>query len=99
MEAIKLFDWNCKEGEFESCYHAASHYLNPERNDRNPRLAIEYLEKACHRSHAPSCFNLAVMYRRGDTDVPKNPELFEKYKDMTNKLVKQSGSLSGKKAA
>lgn len=96
---MKLFDWSCKEGEYESCYHAASHYLNPERSDRNPPLAIDYLEKACHRNHAPSCFNLAVMYRTGDKGVPKNAELFEKYKDITNKLVKQSGSLSGKKAA
>jgi hypothetical protein len=27
-EALQLLDWSCKEGEYESCYFAGSHYLN-----------------------------------------------------------------------
>jgi hypothetical protein len=36
-EAMKLFDWACKEGEVDSCYFAAGHHLNPGK----------YLEASC----------------------------------------------------
>lgn len=29
------------------------------------------LEKGCARSYGPACFNLAVMYKKGDDGVPK----------------------------
>lgn len=29
------------------------------------------LEKGCARSYGPACFNLAVMYKKGDEGVPK----------------------------
>lgn len=77
----------------------ASHYIDPNRADRDPLKAIPYLEKSCSSNHAPSCFNLAVLYNKGDTKVPPNKELFEKYKETTNKLVGQLGAVSGKKKA
>lgn len=186
--AMKLFEKTCDDGEYESCYHAASHYIDPsklfnnqiffslslclfvfnsvvifclfldclfsflfafflfisvflyffsshlfyyissdvfpfipsfisfvyffriilliplfllllERTDRDPKKAIGLLERACNSSHAPSCYNLAVMYKSGDIGVPKNDAEFEKYKDITNRLIKQFGGLHSKKTA
>ena len=39
------------------------------------------------------------MYNHGDTNVPKDIEKFEKFKDITMKLVQQYGSMGGKKVA
>lgn len=70
-----------------------------ESSDRDPVKAINYLQKSCAANHAPSCFNLAVLYRKGDTKVPVDMKLFEEYKALTEKLVSQYGGLSGKKTA
>jgi hypothetical protein len=39
------------------------------------------------------------MYNHGDTDVPKDNEKFEKFKEATLNLVKQYGSIGGKRVA
>ncbi len=72
--------------------------LSVENPERNPSVAAEYYKKSCNANHAPSCYNLAVLYRNGDTGIEKNEKEFEKYKDMTNKLVKQYGGLTGTRA-
>jgi hypothetical protein len=36
-----------------------------------------------------------VLYNKGDVGVPKNPELFEKYKEKTTQLVELVGGLGG----
>lgn len=92
-----MFDWACKEGEIDSCYFAAGHHIAHHNAERNPKLAIDYFERSCKSNHAPSCYNLAVLYRNGDIGVDKDTEKFEHYKDITNKLVKQVGGLGGKK--
>jgi TPR repeat protein len=69
--------------------------LLTENPARDPLKAIPCLQRACENNHAPSCFNLAVLYNKGDTGVPKNPELFEKYKEKTTQLVELVGGLGG----
>ena len=44
-------------------------------------------------NHAPSCYNLAVMYKKGDVGIPPDEKRFEEFKDITNKLVEQYGGL------
>ena len=50
-------------------------------------------------NHGPSCFNLAVIFNKGDAGVPANPELFQKYKDRTEELVEIHGGLKSHKFA
>jgi len=92
---------NCRKGEHDSCYFAGTFYINPDlpEKQRNPPLAIQYLDKSCTGNHGPSCFNLAVMYNKGDKGVQKDTNLFEHYRDKTNELVKQRGSLLGNKTS
>lgn len=70
-----------------------------ETPDRDPAKAVKYLQKSCASNHAPSCFNLAVLYRKGDINVQPDQKLFEEYKRLTERLVAQYGGLSGKKTA
>jgi len=58
---------------------------------RNPKRAEELLLKSCDRSHAPSCFNLAVMYNMGDDGVNRNQKKSEEFQNKTQKLVKVFG--------
>ncbi len=70
---------------------------NTESGDRNPALAIQYLQKSCASNHAPSCFNLAVLYKKGDTNVNPDEAKFEEFKKLTETLVAKYGGLSGKR--
>ena len=70
-----------------------------EEAQRNPKKAVGLLEKACKSNHAPSCFNLAVLYKNGDEGVTKSEALFEQYKARTNELVKLYGAVSGQRAS
>ena len=66
---------------------------NPQRN---PVKAMEHLRRACEGNHAPSCYNLAIMFKKGDTGVQPDPELFEKFKVRTEELVEMAkGQLTG----
>lgn len=94
-KALKLFEWACDQGENDSCYFVGSHYLKKDNPERDPIKSIEHLERGCRTNHAPSCYNLAVLYKNGDTGVPQNNEQFEKYKELTTTLVQQYGGLSG----
>ena len=99
QDALKLLEKNCQAGEFESCYFTGSHYLNPNVIDRNPSRAISLLERSCDGNHASSCFNLAVLYKKGDVGVPADAEKFAHYQKKTKELVKVYGSLGGQKMA
>ena len=66
---------------------------------RNPKKAEHYLLKSCDMNHAASCFNLAVMYKNGDTGINADAEKFEVFKQKTLELKKIYGSLSGTKKA
>ena len=79
-----------------TCGLTASLVFRTDNPARNPAKAIEFLTRSCHNNHAPSCFQLGVLFNKGDTGVPKNAELFEKYRAKTEDLVAQAGgSLSG----
>ena len=102
--AIKLLDKNCENGDIESCYFAASHYMKKDApaSQRNPAKAVPMLERGCSKNHGPSCFNLAVMFKNGDVGVPASEDKHEEYKARTEELVKQYGGfggLKGRKAA
>lgn len=61
---------------------------------RDPKRAEELLKSACRTgAHAPSCFNLAVMYQNGDDGVPASPEKAEEYKKKTEQAVQTLGGL------
>lgn len=59
---------------------------------REPRKAIDYLERSCDKDYGPSCFNLAVLYRKGDVGVETNETLFEKYKLRAKETLKTESS-------
>mmetsp|Transcript_30397 Transcript_30397/g.39232 ORF Transcript_30397/g.39232 Transcript_30397/m.39232 type:complete len:221 (-) Transcript_30397:103-765(-) len=99
-KAHQLLDDACKESDPQSCYLLANQLLKTTVENRDPARAKSLLEVSCDRGHAPSCFNLAVMYKNGDTGVPSNQEKFKEYKNITEVLVKQAGgSLQGIKKA
>lgn len=61
---------------------------------RDPKRAENLLRNACRTgAHAPSCFNLAVMYENGDDGVPADPEKADEYKKKTEKAVQTLGGL------
>ena len=64
---------------------------------RNPAKAITYLERACSANHAPSCYNLAVLFKKGDKGVEPDQKKFEEFRDRTNTLITQFGGISGRK--
>ena len=96
-EGLKIFEEACKEGNSDSCHIAGSHFISPKHSDRNPLKAVEYLGKSCQKNHAKSCYNLAVLYRNGDTGIERNQEKFEEFKEKTNRLAKLYGGLDGKR--
>jgi hypothetical protein len=46
-------------------YITGSHFLKKDIQDRNPKKAVSLLENSCNANHAPSCFNLAVLFKKG----------------------------------
>mmetsp|Transcript_1765 Transcript_1765/g.5154 ORF Transcript_1765/g.5154 Transcript_1765/m.5154 type:complete len:374 (+) Transcript_1765:107-1228(+) len=60
---------------------------------RDPPRAASLLNKGCDRGHAPSCYNLAVMYTQGDDGVPQSDEKAEVYKKKTEEHVDMFGGL------
>jgi len=98
---IIVLEKACMDGELDSCYFAGTHYINKQTSDtyRSPVNAAELLTKACDSNHAPSCFNLAVMYKHGDTGVTPDPAKYESYRQKTQALVGETGSLKGTKTA
>ena len=99
--AIKVLEKACGDGELDSCYFAGTHYINKETSSayRNPAKAAALLKTACNSNHAPSCYNLAVLYKHGDTDVPPDLAQHESYRLKTQALVGENGSLKGTKTA
>jgi len=59
---------------------------------RDPIKARDLLDLACmQRGHAPSCYNLAVMYSLGDDGIPKDEEKAEEYQKKTEEFVEKFG--------
>ena len=63
---------------------------------RDPKRAEQLLLAACATgAHAPSCFNLAVMYDNGDDGVPVDKAKAEEFKKKTEKCIQTFGGLGG----
>ncbi|KAK1744778.1 Sel1-like repeat family protein [Skeletonema marinoi] len=58
---------------------------------RDPLFAEQLLQRGCQRGHAPSCYNLAVMYTQGDEGVEKDEAKANDYQEKTEELVKRFG--------
>ena len=59
---------------------------------RDPRRAESLLLKGCLTSgHAPSCYNLAVMYTQGDDGVAKDEEKAREFQKKTEEMVSKFG--------
>ena len=60
--------------------------------DRDPIRAKNLLQLGCEeRGHAPSCYNLAVMYTMGDDGIPKDEGKAEMYQNKTEEYVDKFG--------
>ena len=60
--------------------------------ERDPKRAQELLVRACEQSgHAPSCYNLAVMYTQGDDGIEKDEAKAQKYQEKTEEYVDKFG--------
>lgn len=60
--------------------------------ERDPKRAEELLLKSCEQSgHAPSCYNLAVMYTQGDDGIEKDEAKAKVYQDKTEEYVEKFG--------
>lgn len=72
--------------------------MHADNPDRDPVRAKQFLTKSCEEGdHSPSCFNLAVMHRKGDVGIPQSDELFELYKKKTESCVERYGGTAGPK--
>jgi TPR repeat protein len=59
---------------------------------RDPKRAEQLLLNGCKTgAHAPSCFNLAVMYDNGDDGVPVDAEKAEEFKKKTETIIQTFG--------
>mmetsp|Transcript_2599 Transcript_2599/g.3789 ORF Transcript_2599/g.3789 Transcript_2599/m.3789 type:complete len:347 (+) Transcript_2599:151-1191(+) len=59
---------------------------------RDPPRAEKLLTQACMTNgHAPSCYNLAVMYTQGDDGVPVDPEKARNFQEKTEEMVQKFG--------
>lgn len=59
---------------------------------RDPKRAAELLLTGCSTgAHAPSCFNLAVMYENGDDGIPADPKKAEEFKKRTEEIIQTFG--------
>ena len=66
---------------------------------RDPKKAETLLKRSCELNHAPSCHNLAVMYKLGDINVLPDPQKFEVYRARTLELQKIYGGVGGTRAS
>lgn len=63
--------------------------------ERDPAFAAKLLQLGCSRGHAPSCYNMAVMYTNGDEGVDKDVGKAKEYQEKTEELVKRFGGMPG----
>lgn len=60
--------------------------------ERDPIKAEKLLLQSCNQSgHAPSCYNLVVMYTQGDDGIEKSDEKANIYKKKTEEYVEKFG--------
>mmetsp|Transcript_4649 Transcript_4649/g.5867 ORF Transcript_4649/g.5867 Transcript_4649/m.5867 type:complete len:238 (-) Transcript_4649:689-1402(-) len=92
-----LLENSCGENDAGACLKIGSIYLQPKKEygiERDPAKAFKFIKSGCDLGHPNCCQILAVMYRKGD-GVEKNEKLFEKYKALTMRIVKETGERMG----
>ena len=95
-QAIRLLSRNCtQEAYAPSCSLLGEMLLTPSEGEmekavggRDPRKAVEYLERACEGQDGKSCYNLAVLYKLGDKGVPPDMGKFREFATKANEIIK-----------
>jgi TPR repeat protein len=66
----------------------SSHYLSLKHDvkNRDPRKGIPWLEKGCKLQDGRSCFNLAVLYKKGDSTVAPDMKKHHEYREKAEAL-------------
>jgi len=59
--------------------------------ERDPMRAEQLLLSGCERGHAPSCYNLAVMYTQGDVGIPQDQLKADEFQKKTEEMVERYG--------
>jgi len=94
---ISLLENSCENNDAAACLKLGSLYLRPKAEygiERDPHKAFSFIKPCCELGHPNCCQILAVMYRKGD-GVEQNNELFEKYKHLTKRILKETGERMG----
>ena len=105
--AAKHLEYACNEGLPGACHRLAAILLRAEKPEvsedgtqrkyaknlpkRSPVKALPLLETGCRHRHAPSCFNLARLYKNGDAGVPSDAAKFNEIDGQLQELVRQRG--------
>lgn len=100
-KAMNALDSSCNGGLADGCHLLAVQMIRKDGKgptSRDPARARNLLERGCGLNHGPCCFNLAVMYKNGDDGVPSDQEKYSQFKQRTEELVSQYGSVGGMKA-
>lgn len=73
--AVEMYSSACDDGQKEACLSLANIYYTGMGEPRDPKIANLYYYKACSLKSASGCFNLGLMYQRGDKDVDQNDDM------------------------
>lgn len=65
-DGVNLLGRSCLRGDSNSCFLASGYYLDPDNNRRNPNKALELLKNSCQANSVQACYNLALLYFKGD---------------------------------
>ena len=96
--AMSILEKNCEDGDSDSCHTIGSIYIQnmAKAADRDPVKALKYFTMACEKNNnAKSCYNAAVMYKKGDGPVKPDPKLYEQFKEKTSRLYKTGFAVGG----
>ena len=90
---VGLLTTACEGGLSDACSRVGMHYL-ADTSARDAKKALEFLKDGCDKNNHPqSCYNLAMMYKRGD-GVTQSDESFESYKARTKELAALYGGFN-----
>lgn len=81
----------CNNRHSEACYVASNIYFSGIKEIGLTPDKVKFLEysiKACDQNEIKGCVNASIVYKKGD-GVPKNLELFQKYKEKALDIQRQ----------
>jgi len=94
--ALSLLKRNCTQENYSpSCSLLGEMLLTPNTEalekllggERQPAQAAKFMEVACRGNDGKSCYNLAVLYKRGDKGVKADEGKFREFAGMANELI------------